>query len=90
MPRKLRSRYREHECYYAEFAAFVGDIRADDLTGEHFRDYHDHVHRLAQAKAKPNRGGGRRLSNPDRWVNHRFGAVTTAFRRVKRRFPELA
>ncbi len=57
-PRGVRRHYRDHQRYYDEFVRFIGDKTIDVVTGEDFRGFYDHCHRLARARAK-------QLARPD-------------------------
>jgi len=78
LPRRVRQAYREHLRYYACFVSFIGgDKQVHELTGADFRSYFEHVHALKK-------------KHSDRWVNHRFQAVSGALRRVKKIYPDAA
>lgn len=82
MPKKVRTRYKEHKKYYGEFAKFVGEtLEASKLTDATFQQYYEHVRNVARNKSN--------LTNPERWCNHRFESVKVAFRRVKKRYPSV-
>ena len=81
--RSEKQHYREHKSYFREFVKFLDaefhpDVTVDELTAEHFRKYRDHVRAGARRSKK--------VTNKDIWMNRRLGAVTTAFRRVKKEY----
>ncbi len=77
--RCVKTRCKEHKRYYDEFVKYLKNMPVDLLTGDHFRDYRDHCRQRARNK-KP------KVSNPDKWANHRYESIKTAFRRVKREY----
>lgn len=80
-----RNVYREHVRNFEEFTAFIKarhqdqDISVAQISGEDLRAYFSAVTGVV---AKRKLG--------DKWRNARFQSVTTAFRRVKKLFPEAA
>lgn len=87
LPRKYNRGYREVERYFNEFADFIEarhniDLPIAYLTGDDLRAYYDHV----RVTATTNKD----LSNPDKWRNLRYQSVSTAFRRVKKIYPDAA
>jgi integrase len=86
-PRKVKNRVKEHQKYWGEFAAWTiakyGTLTVDQLAGDVFLGYQDHVSNLAKSH-KP------KLMNPDVWKNHRYNEVIATLRRAKKRHPDAA
>ena len=60
LPKKVRTRCRDHKKYFSEFAQSVGpQLSASKLTDETFDRYYEHVHSAARGKSnltKPESG----------------------------------
>ena len=87
LPRRPKAGYRDAGKYFGEFAGFIKarydeDIPVHHITGDDFRAYYEHVAKTAKKK--------KTLTSPEKWKNHRYKTVTTAFRRVKKIYPDAA